>query len=231
MDTASASVAAIAADPREFAGLEKHLHGCRPLGWPLRYAVTGAIAGREWFLCAHGPGPRLAARAAAEAIERAHPGAIVSTGFCGGLDPALDPCAVFVARRILDEFTDERFETAHPAGGTLVSGDRVVTTLPEKAALHQTTGACAVDMEAAAVARTAAAAGLPLYCIRVVTDSAYEAFPLDFNRARDSEGRFSKLKIAAAAAARPSAIRGLIDLDRRTRMAANVLGDYLASNF
>jgi adenosylhomocysteine nucleosidase len=228
---AGETIVAIAAEAREFAGLRARLDNPSPLGWPIDYADSGTIGARRWVLCANGPGPHLASRAVETALEREEPGAVLSTGFCGGLDPALAACDVFVARRILDEVTGDRFDTMHESGGTLISGDRVVSTLPEKAALRQTTGAGAVDMEAAAVARAAAAAGIPLYCVRVVTDTAWEAFPVDFNDVRDAQGRFSRMKIAAAALAKPSRVSGLLQLDRRTKEAAAVLGDYLAGKF
>ena len=234
MDTAStpgAAIVAVASEAREFAGLQTRMDGIEPLAWDLDFAVAGNVGGRRWVLCANGPGPRLAGLAIDAALRHERPAAILSTGFCGGLDPALEPCAVFVASRILDEPTGDRYETAHESGGTLISGDRVVNTLPEKAALRQTTGAGAVDMEAAAVARAASTAGVPLYCIRVVTDTAMETFPMDFNAVRDGEGRFSRARIAAAAMAHPGRIRGLIELDRRTKKAAEALGDYLARSF
>ncbi|MEZ5351377.1 MAG: hypothetical protein R2762_01975 [Bryobacteraceae bacterium] len=239
MDTASTrsgtaagtALVAIAAESREFSGLEARMDDVERLDWGLDYAVRGTMGERRWVLCAHGPGPRLASVAVNRAIEREQPAGILSTGFCGGLDPALEACAVFVARRILDEPTGDRYETAHDNGGTLISGDRVVGTLPEKAALRQTTGAGAVDMEAAAVARAAREAGLPLFCVRVVTDTAMEAFPMDFNTVRDGEGRFSRARIAARAMANPGRIRALMELDRRTKKAAEALGDYLANRF
>ena len=64
--------------------------------------------------------------------------------------------------------------------------------------------------------------------MKVVSDTASEDLPLDFNRCRDREGRFSRLRIMLAALTRPSAISGLVRLDRNCRAAADKLGEFLA---
>jgi nucleoside phosphorylase len=253
MDIVEGTLLVIAAESREFSGIEGALKDLRRLDWPLKYARSGHLRGRRWVLAAHGPGPRLAGIAVGQGLDRAQPAAVVSSGYCGGLDPVLAACDIFVARRVLDEALNEAFETSGlPLGragsppqaeglphkahtvhtGTLVSGERVVTTLPEKAALRATTGASAVDMEASAVGRAALSRGLPFFCVRVVTDTAWEEFPIDFNDARDEEGRFSRTRIALAAMVRPHVrVPGLIQLDQRTREASARLGDYLARAF
>ena len=116
-----------------------------------------------------------------------------------------------------------------PAPQRLLSVDRVVGTAQEKAELRHT-GAAAIEMEAAALASHAQARAIPFYCIRVVTDSAMEDFPIDFNRVRDSEGRFSRFKIIAQAARNPlKLVPELIELNKRANAAARRLGDFVAS--
>jgi hypothetical protein len=83
-------------------------------------------------------------------------------------------------------------------------------------------------MEASAVAAQAAEHNLPFYCIRVVSDTAGESLPLDFNQMRDASGRFSTAKILTAALRRPSVFPGLIELNKRSKAAAQALGDFLA---
>ena len=89
--------------------------------------------------------------------------------------------------------------------GTLLSIDHVAITAAEKSELRQT-GASAIEMEAAGVAAKAKEYNLAFYCIRVVTDTADENLPLDFNPMRDANGRFSRSKILAAAFRKPSRI-------------------------
>jgi adenosylhomocysteine nucleosidase len=105
----------------------------------------------------------------------------------------------------------------------------VAVTAAEKRDLRDRTGAIAVEMESAAVAAKAREWGVPFRCIKVVSDTAREDMPLDFNRYRDAAGRFSRGRIALAALGHPfSAIPGLLQLDRNCRKAAEKLGEFLA---
>jgi nucleoside phosphorylase len=113
--------------------------------------------------------------------------------------------------------------------GEILSLDRVAVTAAEKRGLRERTGAAVIEMESAAVAAKAREWGLPFRCIKVVSDTAAEDMPLDFNLYRDSAGRFSRSRIALAALRRPfSAIPGLLRLDRNCRHAADKLGEFFA---
>ena len=86
----------VAAEGRELAGLAQQLSGRRKLSLSLGFAEQGELGGRRWLLAANGPGPKLAA-AAVKAFER--PDRIVSTGYCGALDPALLPSDMVICNR------------------------------------------------------------------------------------------------------------------------------------
>ena len=201
------------------------------LDWPLGFARMAWLKGEPRVLVANGPGPRLAGQATELVRMHQELKGLVSIGFCGALNPALEPCDIFVATEVLNvacavsmprSQSGERYKT-----GKLLSMDRVVSTVAEKEGLRHT-GADAVEMEAAAVAERAAVWNLPFYCIRVVTDTSADAFPLDFNRLRDAEGRFSRAWIAAAALRRPgSVLAELIKLNKRCGSASQALGDFL----
>lgn len=236
MDTAEPlPVIAVAAEPLELAGLLRHARSSRRLAWPVSYAREAALQGRRWLLVAHGPGARLARAAAEAALDRCHGRAVVlSTGFCGALDPAMNAGDIFAAREVLDAATGARFAAVLPQApqpvhsGLLLSQDRVAVSAEEKAALRQR-DAAAVDMEASAVAAEAGRRGAPFYCVRVVSDPAGETLPVDFNACRDAEGRFSKSRITAAALLHPSRLIPLLRFGRTCRRAALRLGDFLAS--
>jgi nucleoside phosphorylase len=229
-------LAFVAAERREFDGLLRKADRVAKLDWPLRFARMAWLKGEPIVLVADGPGPKLAGRAVEFVRKDQDLKGLVSTGFCGALNAALEPCDIFIASEVLSvahpplrthscvqrSHSCERYRT-----GRLLSIDRVVSTAAEKSELRPT-GADAVEMEAAAVALKAAEWNIPFYCIRVITDTASETFPLDFNRMRDAEGRFSRSKILAAAFRRPGSVwPELLKLNKRCKDASQALGDFL----
>ena len=223
----------IAAEAREFDGLLPFCASTEALDWPISYARSAQLNGRQIYLAANGAGPNRAA----EAVEIARSkipktSAVVSTGFCGALDPALKIGDVFVATSIqiggeLAPVLTPQCSRAH-FSGTLVSIDRVAQTTEEKRDLCRS-GAQAVEMEAAGVLSRVREWGMPFYCIRSVTDLANESFHIDFNTVRSPDGRFSTPRILAAAIASPIAIAPeLFELRRRCAAAAQSLGEFIA---
>jgi nucleoside phosphorylase len=230
-------VAAEAMELEPFAAL---LTGVRKLKWPIDYAFEGLWEGRRFVLAANGAGPKLAAQAVEIAI-RAVTGAelssskleaVVSTGFCGALDPQLRECQIVVATEILDVGANTTFECGTVdadspfTSGLLLSQDRVANSAFEKEQLRQH-GALALDMEAAGVAARTSRAALPFYSIKVVCDRADESFPLDINTMRTPDGRIRRVKIGLHALTHPKVLRPLFHWKRRSGNAAKALGDFL----
>jgi adenosylhomocysteine nucleosidase len=211
----------VAAEAREFAGLLKRSGTARDLAWPsAAYSKEIAINDGRWLLVANGPGPALASQAL---TVKAEVDAVISIGFCGALDPALRIGDIVVSGEV------PKGVSASFTRGDVLSLDRVAVTAEEKRKLRDSTGAAVVEMESAAVAKKAGEWSLPFRCVRVVSDTAGEDMPLDFNRYRDADGRFQFLRIAAAAVVRPfTALPGLVRLDRNCRYAAEQLGVFLA---
>jgi nucleoside phosphorylase len=225
----------IAAEPREFDGLLPFCASIEKLHWPLSWARSAQLNGRKIYLAANGAGPNRAAEAA-EAAHSKMPAsttdAVVSTGFCGALDPQLKIGDVFVATSI--QAAGELAPVSAPQcsrvhfSGTIVSMDRVAQTTEEKRDLCSA-GARAVEMEAAGVLSRVREWGMPFYCIRSVTDLANESFHIDFNAVRTSDGRFSTPRILAAAMASPITVAPeLMELRRRCATAAQSLGEFIA---
>jgi adenosylhomocysteine nucleosidase len=214
------SILFVASEAAELKPLALHLENLRKLPWPLDYSYEGIANGQRFILAAHGAGPKLAERATEVAI-RAVSGAkqsssqleaVVSTGYAGALDPKLQIGDIVVATQVLDSQTQEIYlcaplqsrdregalSLANLNGffsGIVLSQNRIATNIEEKGQLFRQTGACCVEMEAAGVALRAKRAGLPFYCIKVVSDTANESFALDFNKMRTSEGRLARGKI------------------------------------
>jgi len=195
--------------------------------WALDFARVGRLNGKPVAMVANGPGPKLAGAAVDAVKANQKMDALISIGFCGGLQTSLGACDIFLATEVngvaaLAPSSSRTFKT-----GKLLSIDRVVSTAVEKATLAK--NADAVEMEAAAVAARAKQYSIPFYAVRVVTDTCDEDFPVDFNQMRSGDGRFSRAKIVAAALRRPGAvIPQLMKLNKRTKRAAQALGDFLA---
>jgi adenosylhomocysteine nucleosidase len=232
----------VAAESREFDGVVARAERVVKLDWPLQFAARGFLNGREILMVAHGPG-QLAGHAVDVVREREkNLDGLVSIGYCGALNPALKPCAIFVPSSLCHK--ENKLKHVLPVGhalacpvfstqaasrtGSLLCIDHVAGTIEEKAELHRN-GGDAVEMEAAFIEKRAQALGVPFYCFKVVTDTASESFPLDFNRMRDADGRFSRSKIVAAAFRNPFVIfPELIKLNKRCQLASKALGDFIA---
>jgi len=210
----------IAAERRELEGILKRFGKPSKLDWQAEFGCEVEWSGDRWLLVANGPGKHLTKQALEKKMEV---NGIINTGFCGGLDPLLRVGDIVVWGKppglIQSQFTN----------GEIATTDRVAVTVTEKAALRAETGAVAVDMEASVVSEKAREWGVPFYCIRAVSDTAFDDMPLDFNLYRDSEGRFSRARIALAAMAQPMRrVPALLRLDRNCRIAAEALGETFA---
>jgi adenosylhomocysteine nucleosidase len=237
----------VASEAAELKPLAEMLTGLRKLPWPIDYAYEGIQEGRRILLAANGAGPRLAEKAVEVAIRAVTAAdlsaskleAVVSTGWCGALDPALKEKQILIATEVLNSTSHERYEcvgvnvsdaACKPfISGVIVSQDRIAVTAKEKNSLHVESGALAVEMEAAGVAARAKRAGLPFCCIKVVADRAEESFVFDLNAMRTSEGRIARGKIIVHAVAHLNLLPELFRLKRRSEEAAQALGEFLVS--
>jgi len=229
-----ATILLVAAEGMEFTGLVRRIGGER-LGWPIDFARRARRGGDLWLMAANGAGPRRAAEAVQVAAGREKLDLVVSVGYCGGLDPALKAGQIVVADRVEAAESGEIFSAVEPIAqqrrlfGSIISIDRFVQTAEEKRRLRAS-GAVAVEMEAAGVAREARGLGLPFECVRVVTDEAEEGFSIDYNAARDANGRIRRRRVACLALGRPwRTFPELLGFYRRGRLGSEALGEFLAN--
>jgi len=206
-----------------------HVESITRPDWPVDFARVGQLNGAPVVLVANGPGPKLAGAAVDVVKEHTDMTGLVSIGFCGGLQRWLNVFDIFVATEVVDVGPALSPTSPRPfKTGKLLSIDRVLSTAREKSGFGRLD---AVEMEAAAVAARAQQWNVPFYAVRVVTDASYETFFLDFNQMRNADGRFSRARILGAALLRPLAVfPELIELNRRTKRAAQALGEFLADS-
>lgn len=222
----------VASDRREFGGFLVVTDGSQKAGIPVDWARTGTLNGNQVLLVAHGVGRKRAAAAVETAHSAFSAEHVVSTGFCGALNPELPLGAVVVGTCVTSE--GRRYGTAPVSGvrpfrtGVVCSIDHVARTAEEKRELRAK-GGDVVEMEAGGVAERAEELGLPFSCVRAVTDLASEDLANDFNRSLRSDGHFDTMHILRDVLRQPAArLPELIRLQQRCTRAAKSLGEFFA---
>ncbi len=165
-------------------------------------------------------------RALAAALMETNPGLVLTCGFAGGLDPALALNTVLFETK--DTALAERLSGAGLRAARFHCASRMAVTAAEKASLRRETGADAVEMESAHVHRLCLERGLPCATVRVISDTADEDMPLDFNRLTTPEMKMHFGRLALAIGKSPTKIAALLRLQRQTAAAARALADALA---
>ena len=191
-------------------------HSVPEIVWPsLRVLTTGM-------------GVRRARQAFEASCHPAWPGLVLTCGFAGGLDSRLPLGAVLVD-------ADAGFaliaglKNAGALSGSFHCAERVAVTVAEKAALRQATGADAVEMESSVIRACCRERGIPSATVRVISDTAQEDLPLDFNALMTPDHRMDFLKLAWRLARSPGKIPELMRFQKRVSFAADELAATLAS--
>lgn len=163
--------------------------------------------------------------------------ALLSWGTCGALQPGLGAGDLILPRQICvsdgatfttDAAWRQRLCTALPerlqpaSQASLYSGPQILAT-PQQKAERAATGAVAVDMESAAVARAALQAGIPLLVVRVVVDAADRRLPQLAMDGVDAIGRAHWAAFLPAAARRPWQVFELASLGSNFKRALQTL--------
>jgi nucleoside phosphorylase len=114
---------------------------------------------------------------------------------------------------------------AKPA--TIYCADRIATTVAEKKQLRYATSADAVEMESAAIHAVCAEKNIPCVTVRVISDTAHEDLPLDFNALSKPDKSIDFKKLFFAIAKSPGRIPQLMALQKKTSFAAQQLAGVL----
>jgi adenosylhomocysteine nucleosidase len=151
--------------------------------------------------------------------------ALVSYGWAGSLSCGIKPPSVCAIHEVIDSRTGERFVTDYPAGHRLITLDHVARS-EEKRSIAQEFQAPLVDMEAASVARVAAAQNIAFYCFKGVSDGANDKLP-DFNRFTGKDGQLRMPALVAYALLHPGYWPALRQLGRHSARAAEELASFV----
>ncbi len=164
--------------PEESKDLRKLLGGAKMIGKSAAGPrLRGRLAGSEIVVVHTGMGMEAAAAEARWLVQTVHPKLIISSGFAGALSRTL---------RVGDVVYDAR-TTALPLAisdarrwfaGSIATAAAALETPEAKEAFRLSTGALAVDMETASIAKICRESGTEIVCIRGISDAAEDHLPV-----------------------------------------------------
>lgn len=172
---------------------------------------------------AKGMGARRAEQAIAIAETYGALDAMISIGWAGGASCGVQPGTAYEIGEVVDAAGGERYTTAAMASPIKLATLDYVAGRDEKRKHAETWGASLVDMEAAAVAKSASRQRIPFFCWKAVTDIASEDLP-DFNQFLDREKQLRIPQLAAYAVTHPRYVAPLLRMGKNGRSGAEALG-------
>jgi adenosylhomocysteine nucleosidase len=180
----------------------------------------------EAALICGGIGAEAARRATEAVIQEVKPLRVISVGFAGALDGALQVGQVLEPRAVINAADGVRTDIG--SGEGILVSSATMASKEQKARFRKAYGGSAVDMEAAAVAQGALARGVEFAALKAISDDADFSLPaLDAFVAGD--GSFRSAKFAFYVAPRPWLWLTTIALARNSFKASRALCQALAS--
>lgn len=147
-------------------------------------AVLGNLGQHEVLVVHTGVGRKRAHAAAERLFQDYNPEALISSGFAGGLAPAIPARSIVLATNLSDAPLLEKARAAlgnHGVyEGNLTTTETTLETAAEKAIYARDTNGIAVDMESADIVKVAREYKVPVLTMRAITDSAHEPLPVPF---------------------------------------------------
>jgi adenosylhomocysteine nucleosidase len=219
--SSSKTLAIVAALDREVSSLVKH--------WRIREEKYSGRSFRFYenenaVLVCGGIGPEAARRAAEAVIALYKPDTICSAGFAGAADPNSKVGDILIPRRVIDSSDGSSTDTG-TGEGILVSFTAIADP-QQKAKLRTAFNADAIDMEAAAVAKAAAAHGIRFAAVKSISDPSDFALPA-LDKFIAADGTFNARRFALFALSRPWLWLQIARLQKNSAHAARTLCDEL----
>jgi adenosylhomocysteine nucleosidase len=159
-------------------------------------------------------------------LKTSRPGLVLTCGYAGALNPELalgqivfDADAAFPDASGLEKLGGRAVRFVH--------SEKIVVTAVDKARLRAETGADAVEMESAIIRAACRDQGIPSATVRVISDTASQDMPLDFNALMTPDLKMSFLRLSAMIMRSPQRIPALWAFGRESRKAAVELGNFL----
>jgi adenosylhomocysteine nucleosidase len=200
-------------------------------GWASKRAKDGTriwthnANGDVWGAACSGMGADAARRAFAAAEADGPLDMVLSIGWAGAILPELRPGEVCVPSEAIDAQTGERLRLTDGGREVALVTLAHVADKREKLRLRNTyPSAAVVDMEAAVVVRLASMRGIPVACVKAVTDGVSARLP-DFSRFIDARGQLRLGALLCYSALRPVYWPALAHLGRDSNRASRAIAD------
>lgn len=179
-----------------------------------------------------GIGKANAEKAIREYLKDHAPALLLTCGFAGGLDPRLNIGDVIFetanGKGGKDDAVQAKLTAAGAKPAKFFCADRIASTVAEKKKLREETGAEAVEMESGAIQAVCRERGISCATVRGISDTAGEDLPLDFNEFLTPDKKLDMSKLMMSVAMKPWKMGALMELQKKTKIAAERLGEVLA---
>ena len=172
-----------------------------------------------------GIGQKNAACSVREFLTQNVPRLVLTCGFAGGLNPELSPGDVVFSTTA--PALEEKLTAAGAKPAKIFSADKIAITVDEKRELRCYTGADAVEMESGAIQTLCRERGIVCATVRVISDTANEDLPLDFNLLSKPDRSVDFVKLSLALLKQPGKVPALMRLQKSCSFAARKLADVL----
>jgi adenosylhomocysteine nucleosidase len=154
---------------------------------------------------------------------------LISFGIAGGLARGLGPGSLVLGTALITE-SGQRYpatglfpEMGQAIRAPVFGGREIVSRAEDKRVLHDTTGAVAVDLESAEVARLCAAAGVPFAIIRAIGDPAERDLPPAALVGLKPDGEVDLAAVLRSVLLAPGQMPALVRVALDTRLALAAL--------
>jgi nucleoside phosphorylase len=195
--------------------------------------IHGKIGHREVEVLHTGVGEKLCRQRLGKFLENQQFDFLISAGFAGALNDELQVGDLLLAKNFSTIELDEKrssFSRLPIHMANLLTAPTLIDSSDERSEIARTTGAAAVDMETEFIARACAAHAIPLFSLRVITDTPRKPFPAPRHILFDiDKQRIDLPKLAAFFLTHPNRIPGLLQFARKIANARKTLADALVA--
>lgn len=247
-------VCIIGAIREEIAGIKGRMRIRETVRFNGAAVFAGDWQGLRTVLVRSGVGGKRAAEALRRTADRFPLSQVLSIGFAGGLDPALQVGDLLIAdsvtkvsnpfkvsaedapsRVIPAALVNQAMVIPCPEGVTVCQGglltvDDVITQPADKKRLGGTHHALGVDMETYDLLEEAEKRGIPFLSVRAVTDAVDQEL-MNCSHLVNDDGSVSTLKAGWHVLTHPGDLTGMIALGRHAKLATGHLTAFLAEYF